>query len=243
MSAYLNALAKLSKEAVMRRQSGRRVAVVAVALGLLAGCGGGNGSDSAPEESPTSTAADDARGEDQAAAERIVLKLSDFAPEWQEVPDEVASDDRLGGCTRTGGVHQRAAVGYSPQFKGVEGTGVGSSAWLFDGEDSAVDAFTFFDSEKFRTCVKNDVLDNLADPVEDISIGSLASPAFGESTAAWQMRIDFESEGDSFAFYTDLITIRQGRAVAMLTFVGGFTAFDQHEEERLSRIVAERMPA
>jgi hypothetical protein len=223
---------------------------------IVSGCGGGDGGsgEATPQSVPTgdvgattstvlTASISDDRAEELATS--MLLRLSDFPTGWRAQP---ASDEE--GCAGIEEVTEKFdALGKaeSDDFVQGEATQAGSQAALFGDEKAAMDVLNYVEetiqSEEFRDCI-NDYLREQADEdvtFDEVQVGQVSFPSFGDRSSAWQVVIPAKSEGLSLTVYLDAVYIAQSSAVSALLFLDFLTPFDEQLRTDLARTVARRM--
>lgn len=247
--------------------AGAILAVTAIA------CGGGDGDDAAasPTSTPTPAATGEAtstpartatpaptpsqtpdsqdaqtdiRAEDQALADSVVLKLSDFATGWRADESDDEDDDENGCGQPDYSALTITGRADSPTFTRGSVASVSSTAVVYTSQDDAISAYQLFEgavNQEIGDCLAETLEDTDGIKVIDISAGRLSFPSFGDRSAAYQIAIEYESEGLTPTFYVDIVVLQDGRALAALIYLDLLTPFSDSEKERLTEIVAGRM--
>jgi hypothetical protein len=240
------------------RQTLARLTLLALAsvLVIVSGCGGGDDSSGDVATMPASTAEGGAtsstatttsisEGQAEELATSMLLRLSDFPTGWRAQPP---SDEE--GCAGLEEVTERFdALGKaeSDDFVQGEATEAGSGAGLFGDEKTAMDALNYVEetiqSEEFRDCI-NDFLREQSDEdvtFDEVQVGQVSFPSFGDRSSAWQVVIPAQSEGLSLTVYLDVVYIVRSRAFSSLLFADFLTPFDEQLRTDLARVVSRRM--
>jgi hypothetical protein len=233
-----------------------RGAAVLVVLVVCAGagCGGGDDGDEG------TAAGRSIKAEAQERAESIVLKLSDFPDGWRASPSEqdtAAQEDfrRCVGLDYSEWTLHGAAE--SKDFA-KESAEVSSAASVFASEAQAQAALSEFENGMGTTQAEDCVRDLMeqalkeeenADEFEvgEIDVGqlSITGPAV-EDTSAWQIAVRFDvtsgvAEGLSPTAYLDLVNLRDGEALTIMTTSDVLTPFDSELRDELLQTLASRM--
>jgi hypothetical protein len=229
----------LNKRGAMAGLILARVLVLILLVGLGTGCGGGSSSN----ESRSTTSQTKINTRDKAAAQRIVLHLSDFPTGWRAQPSKNESDEPkcfkldVSDLTVTGKASSR-------DFVNGQVTTATSAAGLYEDEQQAHDAYQRIANEKLAKCISDWVrTQSTSDAkITDSSFGKLGFPKLGDQSSAYQIAMTLEAQGLTPTAYVDLVFIRETRALTFLVFLDLFSPFDEQLKEDLARKVASRMP-
>lgn len=203
-------------------------------IAFLVACGGGEG-----ESHRAKRAINDA---DQARAESIVLRLSDFPSGWRAESSEGDGSDKcrklsFSDLTLTGDAD-------SDEFVEGDTTRAFSTAAIFQTTQQADRAFRRVSSDEFEKCLGDAVKKGVASGdanVTDISYGRLSFPKLGDRSGAYQVVIELEADGLTPTVYVDAVVVLRARAISILAFADVFSPFDEETKESLARIIAQRM--
>jgi hypothetical protein len=226
-------------------------ALVGVVLAATAACGGnGNGDDTASGRA--------IEPEAQQRAESIVLKLSDFPNDWRASAPEAddSGGDKFNQCI---GVDYsgltRIGDAESQDFAKGDSTEATSDVVIFKNEQQSVDAMSEHSEGLGGTAAEDCVQDLVEQAVKqeggfklgEIDVGELSfTPPGVDEAKAWQIVIPVEitsgvGEGFEPNVYLELVTLREGDTVAVLTTQDVLTEFDRELRGKLVQTIAGRM--
>ena len=77
--------------------------------------------------------------------------------------------------------------------------------------------------------------------IYDSSARPLSFPAFGDRSAASQVRAEVEFEGGTASAYLDFVLVQKGRTLAILLFFSVVSPFSAAEKEALTATVVQRI--
>jgi hypothetical protein len=244
---------------------GRIVTFVVVAT-LLTACGGnGDEEDANSDRATPATPAQDVAA-DKAAAERAILKLSDFPPGWEAKPHEETPDDpdvarRLSDCLRvdlSGFEDDNPASADSPDFESPEQQEVQSFVGFEPTSAKAQELFAIFERPETPGCLSEAtseiITESLKRPepgeelpkgvtVGQVSINRASFPTIGERTIAFRMTIPVRADRLQLSVYADMVFALKARAGVVLSFIDFGSPFPTDQAQQLTRIVVDRVPA
>lgn len=243
--------------------------VLLLSLALAAGCKGGNDDPSGargaapPVDSTGSPGAEASLLEEQAreVAESVLLTLRDFPAGWSQLPpDDDVEDPPLNlppECQAFAEMEEWPGTLVdtdSPEFEGPDDEEVQSGVTVYvDAEaahqawangKAAIDlcrepmraALAAYLQEILRAQYPEAIID-----VVDFTWDWLPFPSFGEESAAMRMSFTVNGGPQPLVFHSDFIDWRVGRIEASLAFDSRTVAPDTKEEERLAKLLDERL--
>lgn len=214
----------------------RRVMVLAAAAGamvVLAGCGG--------EGEATSTPVDP---EEDAIAEAVLLRLTDFPTGWAETPPDDEEDDTFDECAADESpmTTARAETG---NFGRGGGDSVSQMVAVFP---TAADANSAADlARSIVECVAEKLNAGEADDDEvevvEATFAEVSFPALAERTYAYRIAMELRVDGGdgTIGAYLDLVYMVGGRVVSVLIAQGVLSPFEPSMLEGLAGVVEERL--
>jgi hypothetical protein len=219
-----------------------RLAAGAVIALLLAACGGGSGG---------STKGADATG-DKAAAEKIVLKQSDFPSGWKgephnASPEQAATIRQLAQCLGIPdpAIHTSADVS-SPDFNMGQTTSVSSEVRFVKTDAEAIADLAGYQSGKASDCFKQ-TFQALAQQrlpsgmtIANLTVQQLPFDTLRDGTAAYQATFTIPVAGNNVAVYVDFVVFRAGRAEVNLAGTNLGSPLDPKLEKDLAKKMAGR---
>lgn len=250
----------------MRR--GWNVGAAVIAVALVAGYSDGDQSTASNGESDEEQPADDPRTDaewtaDEAAAESMLLTLSDFPPGWESMPAEQAEPDerfveQLAECLGVdeSEIDPNDPEAQSPTFVSSDGDQVSSRVTFAPTVEDATDAIALKRLEGANECYAENLLtvieDSLANPDEggetpdnfevgEPTVNELSFDALGDETLASRITLPVEVEGFSAEVYFDVVNVRVGRVSVTTMFQSVLTPFDIEESLRLTGVVVDRV--
>lgn len=229
-----------------------RLAVVVLACGaLVVGCGGG---DSGGRDAETVI-----EDEDQRLAEGALLTLADFPSGWEEPADEDGEDgedEDESACFQdiAPDLSELTVTGHaeSGNFE-TETAWASSAATVYRSEDEARAAFEggrdALQSDELAECFRDAFVQGLAEGENDaeIEVGELstreatAPETAAERSAAVDIEIPLEVEGEAVSAYMEFVGLQQGRSIGSLVTFSFIDPFPADETGRLAGIMVDRL--
>jgi hypothetical protein len=229
-------------------------ALVGVVLAATAACGGnGNGDDTASGRAFEQEA--------QQRARSIVLTLADFPNDWRgsaPEPDD-NSRDKFNKCIGVD-YSQLTRIGEaeSQDFSKGDSTEATSNVVIFKDDQQAEDAMSEHAEGMGGTATEDCVQDLVEEALRkggstgrfklgEIDVGELNfTPPTVDEAKAWQIVIPVEitsgvGKGFEPDVYLELVTLRQGDTVAVLSTQDVLTEFDRDLRDKLVQAMAGRM--
>ena len=222
-----------------------------------AGSSGSSTSTSAPPEDADDAGNDEPVGsDDQVIAEEAVLQLSDFEPGWradEPDPDDDDDDVDIDECEGFESFDDDAPSADSKTFVRDQ-TEIESSVAMASTPQEAEGFMRLLSEEATVECLRQVVqeaadegfqedpdlqaqFDSLSSTVGPVSVGD-----YGDEAAGFQIEATFEGAELTLDFYVDLLVVREGRALALFTFVDVFSPFSG-DRDRLVEAVVDRLAA
>lgn len=218
------------------------------------------GEDRTDPTASTSSPPDDAgpadadESDDQAIAEEAVLQLSDFEPGWRA--DEPEPDEDDSGITECEGFESFDDDAPSADSKTFvrEETEIEGSVAVLATEEESESFMRLFVEESTVECIREGVQEAFQEGFEDdadlqeqfdsvsTTVGPVSVGEYGDDAAGYQIEATLEGEELTVDFYLDLLVVREGRALALYTFVDVFTPFSG-DRDPLVEAVVDRLAA
>jgi predicted RNA binding protein with dsRBD fold (UPF0201 family) len=129
---------------------------------------------------------------------------------------------------------------------------VSSSAVVYRTEDEAREAFEggrdALMSEEIAACFRDTFAEGLAEGESDVEVeageasaDTVSFPDFAEQTAALEVEIPLEVDGQAVPSFLEFVGLREGRMIGSLFTFNFGGRFPPEETERLAEIVAGRL--
>ena len=221
-------------------------------------------SSSAPP-APDDSRSDAERSADQQLADDAVLKLTDLPPGWESAPadDETNNDElsaELAECLDVDPTFFDSSnpTAESPTFTSAQDEQITSEVAVTASAEDAIERVEILRREDTPGCYATAIrhlleqsIENPADGDEvpeglelgDPTFNPMSFAALGDDTVAFRATIPVSAQGFDVEVYIDFVAVRVGRVGTTMTFQSQFSPFDTAEEERLTRIVVDRIPA
>jgi hypothetical protein len=224
-----------------------------VTLFALVACSSGSGS-----STPTTVDDGDPRSKteittDRAAADSALLTVSDLPDGWSAAEDASDDDADAGGLASCLGVEasKSPASASSPRFV-AEPAAVSSTVSVLATHREADRAVTAITSPDAAGCLTDALRDALGGPLAtDVPDGyQLGTPAvadlpfaeLGQDSRAFRVTVPVATPRIDTALYLDVVFVRAGRAVALLTLLDALAPFDSALATQLATTLATRLP-
>jgi hypothetical protein len=192
--------------------------------------------------------------DDQAIAEEAVLRLSDFEPGWRA--DEPEPDDDDAGITECEGFESFDDDAPSADSKTFvrDQTEIESSVAVLTTEQESESFMRLLSEESTVECLRQAMQDAVDEGFQDdadlqeqfdsvsTTVGPVSVGEYGDDAAGYQIEATLEGEELTLDLYVDLLVVRQGRALALYSFVDVFTPFSG-DRDPLVEAVVDRLAA
>jgi hypothetical protein len=239
------------------------VAVLMIAVFCLFGCGGDDDDDSAARTTttdsraaaPTETRAEPAdRAADRRIAEDAVLVLEDFPTGWQQ-EDEDDDDNEETDCSGVRDARETlSARATSPRFSQGETKNAENVTYVYGDDPAARTAFAGLASSETRTCIGQDLGERLAEAAGPTGQGGgtqvgepetsrVSIELLGDEREAARITVPVSAEGIDVDLIIDLVFVRVGRGIALVTVTDALTPFDEDLKAELTSTVIRRLSA
>jgi hypothetical protein len=229
-----------------RLKPGLTVAAVCLAF---AGCGGDDdtskdsgatGKTDAPRTAAAQTPADDA------TARSALIKLSDMPTGWTSEDGDHESKPSKCQAVRdaraaTSGRATSAAFNHEPTGQ------VQQAVYLYADEQETTDHFSALTTPETRKCLGEALEGVIVDGVDkdvkvgDARTGELRIDPVGDESSGSRIYLDYSSKGIDLTLNADLIFVRKGRGLTLITEIDELGEFDSQLREELTTLAYRRL--
>jgi len=192
---------------------------------------------------------------DQAAAGAVVLRTSDFPSGWVAVPHDSSADGKIDALLASCLHVQSTVFSYTafPVYADAPDVSMGNGATAIQNSvkvsrtsltPTAMSAVV--ESKLWLTCLSTAFGRDLfssgtgGSVLKEVSTTRLDLPNLVDMTISTRTKLSVASHGVTAPLYVDVIVMRKGRAILLLTFLDTLMAFDVNMEQQLITIVAKR---
>ncbi len=230
----------------------RKILALVIAVMLLVGCGGGDGSESSEGNGAAATTLPSVE-QDKQLAGRIVLTAADLPGyrEAREEDDDEGIERAFAGCVQNDTVLTAQEPGdprtvEGNDFRKGDEQSLGSKATIAETDVQAQAALARLRDQTVLRCLEGAVRREAAaslDPgvtLQTITVSNLPVATVGDDTVGLRIQVTLGVQGQTVPVTSDLTVMRRGRAVAFL-FTAGAGTFPSSERDALATKMAERM--
>lgn len=226
----------------------RLTAVLLVLTVGVAGCGGDDGGAGGSSASTTVTTTgnggESESSDDQAKADSIVLKRSDFTTDWRSEPAEDGDDAAFRTCLGLKANEDAFAKADSPSFRIGDVTTVDSSATVAPSADAIDGSFAAFEGPKMLECAAQRIDAELQEE-SAVTFGPARAervdfPQLAGGSTAVRITALLTAEGEQVPFHIDLVVMKKDRVGMTLTLVNAPEPFPTAPAVELAEKMAAR---
>lgn len=228
-----------------------RIIGTALACVALTGCGasdsGKSDTETANTATPTTNAAPAPNPADDDIAASALLKLSDLPSDWTAT-DEKGGDSEQSKCAgirdARGAVSARDS---SPTFDHRPTGQVTHTIYLYSDESKASDAYSKLAAPGTRQCLGDSVKElamqhgGSSAKIGDVQTGELRMDPIGDDSSAARITLDYSAKGFDLTLTDDIIYIRKGRGLSLITLGDESGDFDSQLRDDLIKIAYRRI--